>query len=118
MFYLTMSFGMGYVGFLFLRGYQGTQKLSEFKDIEDFYLKMEKKEKIVTENEIRLMGERNKVDNIPVSDEETGYMWGFLILSGCLYLLIIINCYYYVLFLWKALVNLTESKYIIQLIIH
>ncbi len=74
MFYLTMSFGLGYVGYLFFRGYQGTQMLSEFKDIEDFYLKMEKKEKIVTENELRLMGERNKVDNIPVSDEETGYM--------------------------------------------
>ena len=49
--------------------------MKDFKDIEEFYLKMEKKEKIVTENEIRLMGERNKVDNIPVSDNDSGYMW-------------------------------------------
>lgn len=73
MFYLTMSFGFGYVGYLFFQGYKGTKKMGDL-NIGEFYLKMEKKEKIITDNEIRLMGERNKVDNIPVSDEENGYM--------------------------------------------
>lgn len=74
MFYATMSFGLGYVGYLFFEGWRGSQKMKDFKDIEDFYKKMENKEKIVTENEIRLLGERNKVDNIPVSDNDSGYM--------------------------------------------
>ena len=76
MFYATMSFGFGLVGYLFFEGWKGSQKMKDFKNIEDFYLQMEKKEKIVTENELRLMGERNRVENIPVSDNDsgTGYM--------------------------------------------
>ena len=74
MFYVTMSFGFGYPAYLFYTGHQGSKKMSQFKDIEEFYLKMENKEKIVTENDLRLMGERNKVENIPVCDNDSGYM--------------------------------------------
>ena len=74
MYYVTMSFGGGLVGYLFLANRPHMEKNKEFESLEDMYKKFEGKQKLVTPNELRLMGERNKVENVPESDEKSGYM--------------------------------------------
>jgi hypothetical protein len=74
MYYLTMSFGGGIVFYLFWANRASMKKSREFKDIEEMYKHFEGKPKLVTSNEIRLMGERNKVAEVPTSDDKSGYM--------------------------------------------
>jgi hypothetical protein len=74
MYFVTLSFGGGIVGYLFWANRHNIEKSREFQDVEDMYKHFEGKKKLVTKNELRLMGERNKVDEVPVSDEKNGYM--------------------------------------------
>ncbi len=74
MYFVTMGFGGGIVAYLFWANRKSLEKSREFKDVEDMYKHFEGKTKLVTVNELRLMGERNKVDEVPVSDNKNGYM--------------------------------------------
>jgi hypothetical protein len=74
MYYVTMGFGGAIVGYLFYANRGHMEKNKEFESIEDMYRKFEGKQKLVTQNEIRLMGERNKVEAVPESDNKSGYM--------------------------------------------
>jgi hypothetical protein len=76
MYYVTMSFGGALVGYLFYANKGSMEKNKEFESLDDMYKKFEGKQKLVTQNELRLMGERNKVEDVPVadSDEKSGYM--------------------------------------------
>ena len=74
MYYVTLSFGAGIVGYLFWANRGSMEKTKEFASLEDMYMKFEGKKKLVTTNEIRLMGERNKVEDVPESDDKSGYM--------------------------------------------
>lgn len=74
MYYLTMSFSAGMVGYLFYANRGHLQKNKEFKDLDDMYKHFEGKSKLVTTNELRLMGERNVVKEVPVADKKSGYM--------------------------------------------
>ena len=74
MYYVTMLFPAGVVGYLFFANKGHMQKNKEFESLEDMYKKFEGKNKLVTTNEVRLMGQRNKVEDVPESDEKSGYM--------------------------------------------
>ena len=74
MYYVTMSFSGGLVFYLFYANRHNMDTNREFESLEDMYKKFEGKEKLVTTNEIRLMGERNKVEDVPSSDDKNGYM--------------------------------------------
>jgi hypothetical protein len=74
MYFVTLGFGGGIVAYLFWANRHNLKKSREFKDVEDMYKHFEGKKKLVTTNELRLMSERNKVDEVPVSDDKNGYM--------------------------------------------
>ena len=74
MYFVTLGFGGGIVGYLFWANRGHMEKNREFSSLEDLYLKFEGKKKLVTTNEVRLMGERNKVEEVPEADEKNGYM--------------------------------------------
>ncbi len=76
MYYLTLNVGVTMVAYIIYYTYKSTKHLKEYKNAEEMYLKAEDKPKLITQNELRLMGERNKSDKVPLSDnnDKGGYM--------------------------------------------
>lgn len=70
-FWFSMSFGFTIFGGLF---YLHFRNAPEFEDLESLYKKYDKKEVLLTQNEIRLQSERTRSKEVPVSEEESGYM--------------------------------------------
>lgn len=69
-FYMSFVTGFGFLGYLFFKNYSTYKNL----DPEKMYLEAENTKKLITTNEIRLMAERNRVENVPEADQEKGYM--------------------------------------------
>jgi hypothetical protein len=74
MYFVVMSFPAGLIGYLLFANQGHVKKNKEFEGLEDIYKKFEGKNKLVTTNEIRMMGQRNKVEDVPESDDSSGYM--------------------------------------------
>ena len=74
-FYLIMSLPIGMVAYLTYFNYK------QYKDFDPQTLIVdpETKKKYLTTNEIRKMGERSQNEKVPLSDENSGYMWIILI---------------------------------------
>jgi hypothetical protein len=75
-YYCMMSVSWGIVGYLFYAHFKSVKKLPDYKnvDIEEQYAKAEGKPRIITQNELRLMSERTKVEKVPLADQKSGYM--------------------------------------------
>lgn len=74
MFYLVMGFPVWYFGYnLYIHVKYTPQEFKEMDQLE-YYKKMEGKEILLTENQIRRQAERKPVKNVPVKDNENGYM--------------------------------------------
>ena len=74
MYFVVMAFPAGLIGYLFHANQGTVNRNKEFEGLEDIYKKFEGKNKLVTTNELRRMGQRNKVDDVPESDDSSGYM--------------------------------------------
>lgn len=74
MYYFTMSLSGVMVFYLFWANRGNVEKSKEFGSLEEMYQKFEGKKKLVTTNELRLMGERTKVEEVPEADTKNGYM--------------------------------------------
>lgn len=71
MYYVVM--GSGFIPLIYL--YRWDRKNNTREDsFEDQLIKADKKKKLITVQEQRLMGERIKAKEVPISDEEGGYM--------------------------------------------
>ena len=71
MYYLVMS--AGFIPLIYLYFWDRKQNKRELY-IEDQLLQAENKKKIITVQEQRLMAERTAVKEVPLADEENGYM--------------------------------------------
>lgn len=69
-YYLSIGAGLGFVTYMFYANRNSSKK----EDLEKLYLDPETNTRPPTPNEIRLMGERKKVESVPHSDSKSGYM--------------------------------------------
>lgn len=67
-----LSFGSGIIATAYL--FYANSRKTKAEDIEKMYLDPVTNKRPPTANEIRLMGERNKVSSVPISDKTEGYM--------------------------------------------
>lgn len=70
--YFMLSFGITITGYLFYAHFKYTPPLTEHPF--DTYKRLEGTEVLLTQNQIRKMGERSKHKDVPTADDEEGYM--------------------------------------------
>ena len=71
MYYFVMSCGFLPLAYLY---YWDRKNYKRETHYEDQLLQAQKKDKIITVQQQRLMGERTAAKEVPLSDEESGYM--------------------------------------------
>ena len=71
-FYFVMSIGVNAFVIMFYYHFKYALKIEE-KDMFDYYKKMENKEVLLTESQVRLQGERVEIKTVKFKDED-GYL--------------------------------------------
>ena len=72
-YWFVMGLGVNMVGYLFYLQIK-TYPLVEDKSALDYYKRMEQKEVILTEKQIRMQSERTINEKVPETDTDEGYM--------------------------------------------
>ena len=71
MYYFVIGFGFTPIVYLYIWDRNNSNRSISF---EDQLLKADKKKKIITVQELRLVGERSVAKEVPVADQDDGYM--------------------------------------------